>query len=414
MPLKKLLDLIDVKSIVTLAMTGAMIALLFTGVCFFIRATGAFKFMPVISTVFVASLMTVVDSATYRFVEKKSALEDVSRRHGECVDKLAFFIRSVLSHRNRDDLVKAAPAKVAALVQAYFGGEVEVYYCAAVKEGEKYREILTKDIDDCDYGIIEGNCRRELRSCLLFGSYFDFSFGSENGRIIFHFEGFDCVRDPFFVDMIESAYSGLETAIEHIDHADAKDGTEILLRLAQKAEEDDGYTAEHLRNVSAMAKLLALGCGLGEEQAEAIADASRFHDIGKMAIPRSITMKEGRLAEEERLIVSEHTEYGYKILSAFDDEGLALAATIARYHHERYDGGGKYELEGEEIPIEARIVGMCDIFDALTTPRRYKRQWSIKETMDYFAKNSKTQFDPAIVTVLEGLEAEITEIKKSE
>ena len=389
------------------------LSILFAGGCMYFRATGAFRFTLVLSTGFAAVMAIVVDSASLRFHEEKKALEETSRRHGECVDKLAAFIRNVLSHRSLDELLRFAPGEVADLVRAYYGNEVEVYYSAAIRDGENYTELLSEGIEDCNYHIIEGNCRRELRDVLFFGSYFDYSFTENGKRIIFHFEGFDCVSDPFFTDMLESAYSGLETAIEHIENADAEGGALILLKLAQKAEADDGYTPRHLENVGAMAKLLAISLGLGDERAETIADASRFHDIGKMAIPRSITMKEGRLSPEEREIVNEHTEYGYKILSAFsDDDRLALAAEIARYHHERYDGGGRYNLAGEDIPIEGRIVMLCDIFDALTTPRRYKRQWSLKEAMNYVRDGAKKQFDPEIAKAFEALAPQIEEIKK--
>ena len=360
-------------------------------------------------------MMIVIDGAAIRESEKSLELERISRMHGECVDKLAAFIRGVLSYESRDELVINAPGEIAALVHAYFGEGSEVYYCAAVREGEEYREILSVGIDDCNYQIIEGNCRREMKSCLLYGSFFEFSFGSMEGRILFHFEGFDCVSDPFFTDMISSAYSGLETALEHIYRADEENGVVMLMALAEKAEADDGYTSLHLKNVGSMSKMLAEAVGMEGKQTDVLYAASMFHDIGKLAIPRSITMKEGRLSEEERTIVNEHTEYGFKLLSAFsEDPRLKLAALIARYHHEHFDGTGKNALVGEDIPIEARIVCICDTFDALTTPRRYKRQWSVSEALDHIRKNAKSRFDPTLVDAFLALEPQLVEMKKED
>lgn len=136
---------------------------------------------------------------------------------------------------------------------------------------------------------------------------------------------------------------------------------------------------------------------MDDEKAEHISLASELHDLGKIAVPKNIIHKEGRLSEEERVIVNSHTEFGYTILSAYNDDPMfATAATIARYHHERYDGTGNNGLKGEEIPVEARVVTVCDVYDALISERTYKKGWSKEDALRYLKDNEGKIFDPAI------------------
>ena len=142
---------------------------------------------------------------------------------------------------------------------------------------------------------------------------------------------------------------------------------------------------------------MCLRLGFDEEKAEHIATASKLHDLGKIAVPKYIIEKQGRLSEEEQIIISSHTEFGYTILSAFDDDPLlSTAATIARYHHEQYNGSGKNGLKGEDIPVEARIVTVCDVYDALVSERSYKKAWTKEAAMENLDENMGKIFDPTI------------------
>ena len=139
--------------------------------------------------------------------------------------------------------------------------------------------------------------------------------------------------------------------------------------------------------------------GFDDAKAEHIATASKLHDLGKIAVPKYIIEKRGRLNEEEQIIISSHTDFGYTILSAFaDDPLISTAAVIARYHHEQYNGMGKNGLKGEDIPIEARIVTVCDVYDALVSERSYKKAWTKEAATNYLAEYSGKIFDPQICT----------------
>lgn len=123
-----------------------------------------------------------------------------------------------------------------------------------------------------------------------------------------------------------------------------------------------------------------------------------MHDIGKIAIPDAILKKPGKLTAEELEIIKEHPLIGYQILSKSNLNVLKLAAEIALYHHEKYDGSGYPEgLRGNTIPLCARMLAIIDVFDAITHRRIYKTAESIDNALNYLKENRGTHFDPALV-----------------
>jgi response regulator RpfG family c-di-GMP phosphodiesterase len=123
-----------------------------------------------------------------------------------------------------------------------------------------------------------------------------------------------------------------------------------------------------------------------------------MHDIGKVGIPDGILLKPGTLDAMEMDVIRRHALIGYEILKNSPSHYLQLGATIARYHHEKYDGSGYPEgLKGEEIPLAARIVAVVDVFDALTTMRPYKQAWPLDEALDYLRANAGSHFDPRCI-----------------
>ena len=138
-----------------------------------------------------------------------------------------------------------------------------------------------------------------------------------------------------------------------------------------------------------------------------------MHDIGKIGIPDSILLKPGKLDADEWKIMKKHAEYGADILKGSDSRLIKLSERIARYHHEKWDGNGyPYGLKGNDIPIEARIVALTDVFDALTSNRPYKKAFSVDEALNIIRKESGTHFDPNIVNVFIEILPEIIKIKE--
>ena len=118
-----------------------------------------------------------------------------------------------------------------------------------------------------------------------------------------------------------------------------------------------------------------------------IAAAAMLHDIGKVAIPREILLQNEKLTEQESKEIRQHHLYGFRMLDGSHEQFMKLAARIALEHHEHLDGSGYLGLRGEEISLEARIVAVADVFDALTSPREYKQAWSFEQACSYIKEH---------------------------
>lgn len=188
---------------------------------------------------------------------------------------------------------------------------------------------------------------------------------------------------------------------------------QIIQRLGRAAEYKDNETGMHVLRMSHYSRLLARAYGFSEDAAEDLLNASPMHDIGKIGIPDHILLKPGRLTEEEMDIMRRHPQIGLEILGDADSELLQLAGMIAHCHHEKWDGSGYPRgLAGKDIPIEARIVAIADVFDALTSERPYKPAWSVEATLELIRSQSGKHFDPELVSLLEANLPAILDIKE--
>ncbi|HMA94997.1 MAG TPA: HD domain-containing phosphohydrolase [Polyangiaceae bacterium] len=185
---------------------------------------------------------------------------------------------------------------------------------------------------------------------------------------------------------------------------------EIIRRLGRAAEYRDNETGMHVLRMSHISRMVALRSGMELGQAELILQASPMHDIGKLGIPDRVLLKPSRLNAEEWALMQRHTSIGAAIIGEHPSELMVMARKVALYHHERWDGTGYPErLEGESIPLEARVVAIADVFDALLSIRPYKRAWSIKETVNYFEEQRGHHFEPRLVdALLSGLDQCLT------
>jgi response regulator RpfG family c-di-GMP phosphodiesterase len=173
---------------------------------------------------------------------------------------------------------------------------------------------------------------------------------------------------------------------------------EVIHRLSQAAESRDEVTGQHIQRIGLMCERLALAVGLSEERAEMLRHASAMHDVGKIGIPDSILTKPGALDDDEWRTMKAHPEIGAEILKDSRSPVVQLGREIALTHHERWDGSGyPAGLSGEEIPIEGRIVAVCDVFDALLSERPYKNAWSFEQALGEIRSQSGRHFDPRLV-----------------
>jgi putative two-component system response regulator len=188
---------------------------------------------------------------------------------------------------------------------------------------------------------------------------------------------------------------------------------EILRRLAKAGEYRDTDTGNHVQRVAHSCRALAQAAGLSEQAMEMIYMASPLHDIGKIGIPDNILLKKGRLTDEEMVIMRKHVDFGVDLLKDHTAHVLQMACSIAQHHHEKWDGSGYPNvLVGEAIPIEARIVAICDVFDALTSVRPYKVAWSVESAVEFLEKQSGQHFDPRLVKLFIGILPEIEAIRE--
>ena len=179
---------------------------------------------------------------------------------------------------------------------------------------------------------------------------------------------------------------------------------DTMHRLALVAEYRDDNTADHTERVAELAAQLARGLGLSDRTVWLIRHAAPLHDLGKIAVPDSILLKPGRLTDEEFEVVKTHAVLGARVLAGADAEVLQTAERIARHHHERWDGTGYPDaLAGEDIPIEARLVHVADVFDVLVHERPYKDSWTVEAAVEEIRRGAGTQFAPAAVEAFEAL-----------
>ena len=158
----------------------------------------------------------------------------------------------------------------------------------------------------------------------------------------------------------------------------------------------DRYTKDHSARVSSMAVQLTRNLGLGDDMIQLVRTGGLLHDIGKVGIPDAVLLKPGSYTDQEYTAMKAHPSIGDRLLKPVDM--LAEERQIVRSHHERWDGRGYPDgLAGEEIPLPARIVGIADAIDAMTTHRVYRQAQPISFCLAQLQAGSGSQFDPAIV-----------------
>lgn len=204
----------------------------------------------------------------------------------------------------------------------------------------------------------------------------------------------------------------LETRVQERTEELEQAKEEILHLLGRASEYRDDMTGHHTKRVGRLSELIARRLGLSEAHADLIRKAAPLHDIGKIGIPDGILLKPGRFEPHEFEQMKEHTIIGANILEGSHFSVLRMAKSIAKAHHEKWNGTGYPDgLKGEEIPIEARIVALADFYDALTHERAYKKAWSPEEALAEILRQKGVHFDPNVVDAFVHLfqEAELTE-----
>ncbi len=181
--------------------------------------------------------------------------------------------------------------------------------------------------------------------------------------------------------------------IDELEHAEA-----VLCAMGRSIEAKDPYTGGHCERLAEYAMSLADALGMGEDEVKALRRGGYLHDLGKVAVPDAILLKNGPLTPEERLVIQRHPVVGEEICRPLRTFGAVLP--IIRHHHERWDGSGYPDgLRGETIPVTARVLQVVDIFDAMTTDRPYRRAMPKAAALEALeAEVRKGWSDPRMVT----------------
>jgi putative two-component system response regulator len=205
------------------------------------------------------------------------------------------------------------------------------------------------------------------------------------------------------------------------------DGAQMatIFALSRLAESRDSDTGRHLERIQALCRLLASHLAAKPEFrdridasfVEDIFRASPLHDIGKVGIPDRVLLKPGRLTLDEAAITQRHTIIGAETLEAVraaypNNAFVAMGVSIARSHHERWDGSGYPDgLAGDAIPLAARIMAVADAYDALRSRRCYKEAYPHGKARELILASGGTQFDPAVVAAFDELEGDFEKVR---
>ncbi|NIQ01645.1 MAG: HD domain-containing protein, partial [Nitrospinaceae bacterium] len=220
------------------------------------------------------------------------------------------------------------------------------------------------------------------------------------------------LRIKTYLDAMKGHNHTLEKAVQERTRELEKTRLQIIHRLGRAAEYRDNETGMHVIRMSQYARLLGLQSGLTPRAANLLLEASPMHDIGKIGIPDKILLKPGKLDPDEWELMKTHVPIGAEILSGDDSDLLRLARIVVLEHHEKWNGRGyPHGLKGDQITLEGRIVALCDVFDALTSERPYKKAWSVDVAVRFIEERQGKDFDPRLVQNFIQILPDILEIK---
>jgi response regulator RpfG family c-di-GMP phosphodiesterase len=297
----------------------------------------------------------------------------------------------------KDDIFSYASGLTASMING------ESIILAAIGEFRQYTDRLVSEVD---VELVHASFNQ--------AKYQDHRFYCQGGRLAWYFKSrtgsenflyFEITKDlnENDQDLLELFFANVSLAFDNLFLNKGIEDTqkEIIFQIAETMECRSAETGSHVRRVAEYARLLALKYGLSEEEAEMLKLASTPHDLGKIGIPDAILNKPGPLSPEEYNIIKTHVYRGYELLIRSSSPIIRAAAQIVLQHHERWDGQGYPQgLQGEEIHIHGRIIGVADVFDALSNKRVYHEAWSWDAVFSHFVEQRGKHFDPKLVDIL--------------
>lgn len=212
------------------------------------------------------------------------------------------------------------------------------------------------------------------------------------------------IEDYASISSDSTALVEANVQLAHLNEKLESMATNLFERLVRVAEFRDDLTGKHTERVAVLSARISIRLGMPTEFTELIVKAAKLHDIGKISIPDAILLKSTRLSESEYNAMKTHCVKGADLLTGSDFPLLQMAENIALCHHEKIDGSGyPHQLKDRDIPIEAKIVAVADVFDALCHKRPYKKAWKQQDVLDLLVSKRAIHFDPDVIDVLKHL-----------
>lgn len=292
------------------------------------------------------------------------------------------------------------------------------YECTIAESGEEALKILASDKKNVDVIItdirmpglsgieltmkIKENFDSDVIVMTGFAEDFDYEKVIESGASDFFQKPINpkelmlrlkrVLKERKLLDERRRADRELKKHIEKLQNAQEQ----TVVALASTAEIRDPYTSGHQKNVTKLSCSIAEHMGLSAELIKGLRIAGLLHDIGKISVPAEILSKPGEITKDERNIIKNHCRVGYDILKGI--EFPWPIAKIVLQHHERMDGSGyPLGIQGEEIILEARIIAVADVIEAMFSHRPYRAALGLDEALEEIRKNRGTSFDPEVV-----------------
>jgi HD-GYP domain-containing protein (c-di-GMP phosphodiesterase class II) len=256
------------------------------------------------------------------------------------------------------------------------------------KVGIKYKNFVIGELSEEEYGESNGNLIKK-----------EFEYKDDKGLFIVKFKyDINPIEKGIITTFIENIYLSFISSNYFIDMH--KSHKEIIYKLSDIIEARSGETGFHVRSVAEIAYIIGESYGLDQKRLDVLKLAAPLHDIGKIGISDTILNKPEKLTDEEFEIMKEHPIIGYNILKNSKWEVFDIAAKISLQHHEKWNGKGyPFGLKEDNIILEARIVSIADVFDALTQDRVYRKAWPIDQAVNYISSFKGIAFDPVLVDI---------------
>lgn len=337
-----------------------------------------------------------------RIEKHKKGLEKIIETSADLFqhNSLGEFLKAILyqlaGFYNEDSHIVYAKSKSGLVT---IDSENEPYIVAATGKYEPYVGRTLKEIENLN--LIQSHMNDEVSVGnhieIVEGGFMIKSHTSSNVKNIIYIEG-DYQNYDF--ELIQLFLSNYAVAVDNFMLSNMISTTqkEIIITLGEVVENHFEETGGHVKRISEMMYAFALHANLSYSEAEVLKIASTMHDIGKIAIPDAIIKKRGLLTPEEREHVEHHPAIGHRILSKSNLHILKIAAEIALRHHEKYDGSGyPGRLKGKNIPLNARLMAIVDVYDAMTHKRVYKEACTKEEALEYIIREKNRHFDPKLV-----------------